>query len=382
MITFDLVLVFVVLLFILFSLYRNLMGISFTFLIGVVTLGIFGVLTPSEIISGFGNEQVAVVILMLLFSDVLRKTNIIEFIFDRLFHKTRTYRGFISRMILAVSGLSMFLNNTPLVAVMMPYINSWTLRNRFSPSKFLIPLSYAAILGGSATLIGTSTNLIVNSMVINQTILPDLGSLNMFDFAWVGIPMIFIGFLYLVFFGNALLPSKAGVVDEFSSSSREYVIEAKVRSRSHLIGKTIGESGFLNIRGLQLAAILRKSFRINEVPADVVLDGGDILIFTSETGNVTDLIKNKSGLILPEVGMLTRVRHANVNEVVISQNSSLINRSVRDSDFRGKYDAAIISVHRNGERIEGKLGNVIFKIGGCPFGFCRGEFFKPYKRYQ
>lgn len=374
MITFDLVLVFVVLLFILFSLYRNLMGISFTFLIGVVTLGIFGVLTPSEIISGFGNEQVAVVILMLLFSDVLRKTNIIEFIFDRLFHKTRTYRGFISRMILAVSGLSMFLNNTPLVAVMMPYINSWTLRNRFSPSKFLIPLSYAAILGGSATLIGTSTNLIVNSMVINQTILPDLGSLNMFDFAWVGIPMIFIGFLYLVFFGNALLPSKAGVVDEFSSSSREYVIEAKVRSRSHLIGKTIGESGFLNIRGLQLAAILRKSFRISEVPADVVLDGGDILIFTSETGNVTDLIKNKSGLILPEVGMLTRVRHANVNEVVISQNSSLINRSVRDSDFRGKYDAAIISVHRNGERIEGKLGNVILKSGDVLLVFAGENF--------
>lgn len=374
MITFDLVLVFVVLLFILFSLYRNLMGISFTFLIGVVTLGIFGVLTPSEIISGFGNEQVAVVILMLLFSDVLRKTNIIEFIFDRLFHKTRTYRGFISRMILAVSGLSMFLNNTPLVAVMMPYINSWTLRNRFSPSKFLIPLSYAAILGGSATLIGTSTNLIVNSMVINQTILPDLGSLNMFDFAWVGIPMIFIGFLYLVFFGNALLPSKAGVVDEFSSSSREYVIEAKVRSRSHLIGKTIGESGFLNIRGLQLAAILRKSFRISEVPADVVLDGGDILIFTSETGNVTDLIKNKSGLILPEVGMLTRVRHANVNEVVISQNSSLINRSVRDSDFRGKYDAAIISVHRNGERIEGKLGNVNLKSGDVLLVFAGENF--------
>ena len=98
-------------------------------------------------------------------------------------------------MILAVSGLSMFLNNAPLVAVTMPYVNSWTKRNNFSPSKFLIPLSYAAILGGSATLIGTSTNLIVNSMVINQTILPDLEKLNMFDFAWVGIPMIIIGAL-------------------------------------------------------------------------------------------------------------------------------------------------------------------------------------------
>jgi di/tricarboxylate transporter len=374
MITFDLILVFIVLLFILFSLYRNLLGISFTFLIGIVFLGIFGVLTPSEIISGFGNEQVAVVILMMLFSEVIKKTDIIEFIFNRLFHRTGTYRGFISRMVLTVSGLSMFMNNTPLVAVMMPYINSWTKRNRFAPSKFLIPLSYAAILGGSATLIGTSTNLMVNSMVINQTILPDLNELRIFDFAWAGIPMIIFGLIYLVIFGNSLLPSRAGVVDEFSSGSREYMIEAKVRSRSHLIGKTIGESGFMDIPGLHLAAILRKSFRITEVPANVILDGGDILVFTSDSRNITDLINDKSGLILPEVGMLTRVRHANVNEVVISQNSSLINKSVRDSNFRGKYDAAIISVHRNGEKIEGKLGNLILKSGDVLLLFAGDNF--------
>ena len=374
MITFDLILVFVVLLFILVSLYTNLLGISFTFLIGVIILGIFGVLTPTEIIGGFGNEQVAVVILMLLYSDVLRKTDIIEYIFDRPFSRTRTYRGFIGRMAFTVSGLSMFLNNTPLVAVMMPYINSWTKRNRFAPSKFFIPLSYAAILGGSATLIGTSTNLIVNSMVINQNILPDLTSLNLFDFAWVGIPMIILGGIYLVVFGNALLPSKAGVENEFITAAREYVIEAKVKARSHLIGKTVGESGLLDIRGLQLAAILRKSFRITDVPVDVVLDSGDILVFTAENRNITELIGNKSGLILPEVGMLTRVRHANVNEVVVSQNSTLINSSVRDSNFRGKYDAAIISVHRNGEKIEGKLGNVILKSGDVLLLFAGENF--------
>ncbi|MBN1789207.1 MAG: SLC13 family permease [Bacteroidales bacterium] len=374
MITFDLILVYVVLFFILVSLYWNILGISFTFLIAVITLGIFGVLTPSEIISGFGNEQVAVVILMLLFSDVIKKTDIIEYIFDRLFYKTRTYRGFIGRMSLAVAGLSMFMNNVPLVAVTMPYINSWTRRNNYSPSKFLIPLSYAAILGGSATLIGTSTNLIVNSMVINQTLLPGLQNLSMFQFAWVGIPMIIIGGLYLVLFSNVLLPSKTPVNDELNSGAREYVIEAKVRTRSHLIGKTVGESGLADIRGLNLAAILRKSFRITDVPADVVLDGGDILVFTGETTNIADLIRDKSGLILPEVGMLTRVRHANVIEVVVSQNSYLINKSVRNTDFRGKFDAAIIAVHRNGEKIEGKLGNVILKSGDVLLLFAGENF--------
>jgi di/tricarboxylate transporter len=374
MITFDLVLVIAVLLFILISLYWNILGVSFTFVIGVITLGIFGILTPTEIIKGFGNEQVAVVILMLLFSDVIKKTDIIEFSFDRIFRKVKTYKGFIGRMVLAVSGFSMFLNNTPLVAVMMPYINSWAKRNNFPPSKFLIPLSYASILGGSATLIGTSTNLIVNSMVIDQKILPGLEKLNLFDFAWVGIPMIFIGWVYLVFFGNRLLPSHVAFNDDPNSGSREYVIEAKVRTRSHLIGETVGESGLLDIKGLSLTAILRNSITIIDVPPDVVLDAGDTLIFKGETQNLSEILNAKSGLILPEVGMLSRLSRANVNEVVVSQNSALINKSVRNTDFRGKYDAAIIAVHRNGERIEEKAGNVVLKAGDVLLLFAGANF--------
>jgi di/tricarboxylate transporter len=370
----DLILVLLVLLFILISLYRNLFGISFTLLIGIIALGIFGVLTPSEILAGFANEQVAVVILMLLYSDIIRKTDIIEFIFDRLFRKVRTYRGFVGRMMFTVSSLSMFLNNVPLVAVMMPYINSWARCNDFPPSKFLIPLSYAAILGGSATLIGTSTNLIINSMVVGQKILPEMEKLKLFDFIWVGIPMMILGSLYLVLYGNRLLPSRIGAYEDFATSSRAYLIESRVRSRSHLIGKSLGDSGLLDIKGLSLIAILRKSIRITDVPKDVVLDGGDILVFSSETSNIASLINEKSGLILPEVGMLTRVRHANVVEVVISQNSSLHNKTVRESHFRGRFDAAIISVHRNGEKIEGKVGNIFLRTGDVLLLFAGENF--------
>jgi len=382
MITYDLVLVIIVLVFILISLYWNLLGISFTFLIGIITLGVFGILTPSEIISGFGNEQVAVVILMLVFSDVLRKTNIIENTFDRLFRRTKTYRGFIGRMVIATSAFSMFLNNTPLVSVMMPYIHSWSKRNNFSPSKFLIPLSYSAILGGSATLIGTSTNLIVNSMIRNQTIIPDQPDLNMFEFAWVGIPMMILGWIYLVVFSDYLLPSKTGIGESFSSNAREYVIEAKVSSKSHLIGKTVGETGLREIQGLELVTIIRKSFRITSVPSEVVLDKGDILIFAGDTKNIAELITTNSGLVLPEVGMLTKVRRADVNEVVVSQNSTLINKSVRDSNFRGKYDTAIIAVHRNGEKIEDKLGSVILKSGDVLLLFAGENFISRTKDTQ
>ena len=363
MINFDLILVFVVLAFILVSLFNKLLGISFTFLISIITLGVFGVLTPAEIISGFGNEQVAVVILILLFGEVLRKTSIIENTFDLLFRKVKTYRGFLGRMVLYVAAFSTMLSNTSLVAVLMPYIHSWSKRNNIYPSKLLIPLSYAAMLGGAATLIGTSTNMIVNSMVEEQTLLPDLPALQIFDFAWVGLPMILVGTLYLLLVGNRLLPSRKAIADDLQTHNREYVIEAKVKGNSHLIGKTVAESGLNEIQGLLLVAILRRSFKITSVPSDVLLDKGDVLIFAGETKNIADLITTNSGLILPEIGTLTKMRRAEVVEVVISQNSSLINKTVRDSNFRGKYDAAIIAVHRNGERIEGKLGIVILKAG-------------------
>jgi di/tricarboxylate transporter len=211
-------------------------------------------------------------------------------------------------------------------------------------------------------------------MVIDQEILPGLGKLNMFDFAWVGIPMMIIGWLYLVFFGNKLLPSRSTIKDDLNTATREYIIEAKVRTRSHLIGKTVGESGLLDIRGLALTEIKRKSISIIEVPREIVLDHDDILVFKGETHNIADLLSTKSGLALPEVGMLSRLSRAHVNEVVVSQNSNLINKSVRDSNFRGKYDAAIIAVHRNGERIEGKPGSVVLKAGDVLLLFAGTNF--------
>ncbi|MBN2813139.1 MAG: anion permease, partial [Bacteroidales bacterium] len=198
--------------------------------------------------------------------------------------------------------------------------------------------------------------------------------LSMFDYAWVGLPMILVGTLYLVLVGNRLLPSRPGFSGDLNEATREYVIEAKLRSRSHLTGQTLCESGLLDIKGLKLIAIVRNSERMLEIPGDLVLDHDDTLVFKGETQNIAELINAKSGLMLPEVGMLTRMRRANVNEVVVSQNSVLINKSVRDTNFRGRYDAAIIAVHRNGERIEGKIGNVVLKAGDVLLLFAGENF--------
>jgi di/tricarboxylate transporter len=359
----EIIIVSIVLVFIIISLYTELMGPAFTFLIGIVVLGIFGILTPKEILSGLANEQIMVIILLLLLGDIIRKSNLIDRLFDKAFRKATTYRGFMTRMIAIVAGFSAFLNNTPLVAIMIPYVHNWSKRNNYAPSKLLIPLSYAAILGGCATLIGTSTNLIVNGMVTDQLIVPGLKPLGMFDFTIVGFPMIIIGSIYLILFSNKLLPSKKDVISDFSAQTREYLVEAMVKTNSKFVGKTIENAGLRNLKGLFLVEILRKEERISAVsPFEVVRDE-DILIFAGDTKTIAEMVNADVGLELREIGMFSRKTHTEVLEIVVSHNSTLIDKTVRESGFRGKYDAAILAIHRNGERISGKIGQMKLKAG-------------------
>lgn len=363
MLTFNAIVVLIVLIFILISFYKEWIGPAFTFLIGVIVLGICGILTPSEILSGFANEQVVVILMLLLIGDIIRDLGIVETLFDKVFRRAKTYRQFMARMMILVGGFSAFLNNTPLVAVMMPYVHSWSKRNNLSPSKLLIPLSYAAILGGCITLIGTSTNLIVNGMLADQEIIPTLKTLDMFDFAWVGVPMMAIGTVYLLFVSKRLLPDKKDVLGEFSANSRKYIVEAIVKPNSELIGKSIEEADLRNLKGLYLFQINRRGIKISAVSHEFKLEEGDGLLFAGDTETIADLVLPKSGLTLPAVGMLTHKKHIEVVEIVISHNSTLITKTVKEANFRGQFDAAVIGIHRNGERVSGKIGSVKLRAG-------------------
>lgn len=363
MFTFDILIVSLVLVFIIVSLYTNLVGPAFTFLIGVIVLGLFGILTPREILSGAANDQVAVIILLLLLGDTIRKTDLLDSMFDRIFRQTSSYRKFMAKMMFMVAGLSAFLNNTPLVAIMMPYVNNWSKKNNIRPSKLLIPLSYAAILGGCATLIGTSTNLIVNGMVTDELIFEGLEPLGLFEFTVVGLPMILLGSVYVLIFGNKLLPDKQDVVSDFAVKPREYLVEARVRPKSKIIGKTIEQAGLRNLPGLYLVEITREERLLTAVSPYEILKEGDVLTFAGETGTIAEMINSDTGLVISQVGMFSKKRHTEVVEVVISHNSTLISKTVRQAGFRGKYDAAILAIHRNGERITGKIGNMKLRAG-------------------
>jgi len=363
MLNYDSIIVLVVILFIIISLYAKIVGPAFTFIIGVLVLGLFGILTPAEILGGFANEQIMVIIMLLLIGEIIRKTGVLEGLFNQIFRKARSYNGFMSRMALIVSGFSALLNNTPLVAIMMPYVNSWCRRNNISPSKFLIPLSYAAILGGCITLIGTSTNLIVNGFVEAQTVIPSFKSLEFYDFAYVGIPMAIIGFFYLLLFSKRLLPDKMDVLNEFTRNDREYLVETRIKTKSTLAGNTVQSAKLRNLKGLFLVEILRNNIPIRPVHPNEKLEQDDLLVFAGETNMIAELVNTTNGLELSEIGMYSRKNRIEAIEIVISYNSTLISRTVKEARFRSRFDTAVIGVHRNGEKISGKIGDVKLQAG-------------------
>ena len=361
--TIDAIIVILVLLFLIVSLYAEIVGPTLTFIIAVIILGITHVLEPSEILNGFSNEQIAVVLMLLLLGDIYRRTSVLDIFFDRIFKKTKTFKQFSARMMLIVAPMSAFLNNTPLVALMMPYIHTGAQKHKVSVSKLMIPLSFAAILGGCTTLIGTSTNLIVNGLVTDQKIIPNLPSLNIFDFTAVGLPMLIIGIIYLLTVGQKLLPDHKSIIDKIPEISREYIVEGRVKSDSPLIGKTIAEAGLRNLEGLFLFEILRDNIRITAVPNDTILLEEDILLFTGNTKAIADFVKSREGIEIPSVGMFSRKKNTEVLEIVISHNSALNGKTLKEVNFRAKFDATAIAVHRNGETITGKIGSVELKPG-------------------
>jgi|SRR5690554_1308218 len=370
MLTPPIVIILVVILFLLTALYLELFRPPVIFFIAIMVLVIGEILTPEEALNGFGNEQLAVIVLLLIISDILKKSSVINVLFNKLFGKSNNLNKFKTSMMVVVASLSAFFNNTPLVAMMMPYVNNWSTKNNVSASKLLIPLSYAAILGGSVTLIGTSTNLIVNGLAIDS----GFSSLSIFDFTAVGLPMLVLGIIYLVLFGNRLLPEKKTDLEDIYKESREFFIETQVKKGSQLIGKSVEAAGFRNLEGLYLVQIIRENENIAPVAPDEILHTDDALIFVGETTAVEEIKNSDLGLTLPKMVERMVDEKSSINEVVVAYNSSLIGQKVQDTDFRARYDAAIVAIHRNGEKRSGKIGEMELRAGDVLLVFSGSDF--------
>jgi di/tricarboxylate transporter len=350
--------VLVVVIFLIYSLYRELFKPALTFFICTVALLLPGIITPAELLKGLSNQQIVIIFLLVLVTAGIRLIYGAE-LFARLFNPRLKPKAFLLRLMVTVASISPFLNNTPIVAFMIPYVKDWAEKTGNPASKFLIPLSFATVLSGMITVIGTSTNLVLNGLIAEYH-LPLLGFT---DFLFLGLLVTVLGCAYLYFIGYKLLPSNENKLEALRENLKEYIVETEIFPASPLIGKTVKDAGLRNLQDLFLAEILRNEKVISPVSPQEVLEEGDLLFFSGNTQAIYNLIKDDNGLRIPKQDKLEVEGQFHFVEAVIPANSDLIGVRIKDSDFRKKFNATIIALHRNGKQVPGKVGEMVLSGG-------------------
>lgn len=345
--------VLIIVLFLVLSLYREWFNPALSFFIATVAMLLGQVITPGEMLKGLSNQQIIIIFLLVLVTAGIRSIFGSEMLV-RLFNPSLTPKAFLFRMMLTVSTVSSVLNNTPIVAFMIPYVKDWAQKTGNPVSKFLIPLSFATILGGMVTVIGTSTNLVLNGLILQYN-LPLLGFR---DFFFLGITVTVIGGLYLYFIGYRLLPSNPNEIDALRENLKEYIVETEIGNGSSLIAKTVKDAGLRSLQDVFLVEIIRDEKVISPVSPDEILEENDALFFAGNTQSIYQLIKEDNGLNVPDEQNTEPEEQFNFVEAVIPANSELVGVRIRDSDFRKKFNASIIAIHRNGKRVPGKVGEM------------------------
>ncbi len=320
-----------------------------------------GVLSATEALSGLSNPGLVTVGVLFIVVAGLCETGGVDWLGQRLLGRPRTLVRAQLTVMAPVAFLSAFLNNTPVVAMLIPAVNDWAKKLGFSASKLMLPLSYAAIFGGMCTLIGTSTNLVVNGLVIANTDLPGLG---MFEITWVGLPCAAAGMCYLLLVGRWLLPERRPVLSKMRDP-REYTVEMLVEPDSPLEGKSIEQAGLRHLLGMYLMEIHRQEEVLVAVGSEQRLKANDRLVFVGIVESVKDLRKIRGlKLATDQVFKLDAHRHQrSLVEAVVSNTCPLVGKTIRDGRFRSVYNAAVIAVARNGERIRAKVGDIVLRPG-------------------
>lgn len=314
-------------------------AISLLYLLDMISLG--------DALQHYTNEALATLVLLITLVLAIEKTQL----FTRLGQKVLSgdYRQALLKLGLTAGLVSSISNNTAVVASFMSSVKN---QSQLPPSRLLIPLSYASIWGGTLTLVGTSTNLILNGLVIEN----GLPSLSMFDFTAIGLP-IFLGCMsLLLIIAPRTLPSRA--VD--SRESKTYFLEAKVQNDSPLIGKSLLDNGFRNLVDLFLVEVIRDQHIISPVSPEEIIEAGDLLIFAGDIENIQTLNQFKGLSIFDDdPDNLGR----NLSEVVVSHNATITGRPLREVNFRAMFDAAVVAVRRGDQRLAGGLGKIRLQSG-------------------
>ena len=332
------------------------------FLAGLLVVISVGALSPAQALQGFANPGLITVAALLVVAAGLKSTGCIDWIAYRLIGQLETPYQLLVCLTPAILLLSAFFNNTPIVAILVPLLLTWCRQRGASPSKILMPVSFITILGGVCTLVGTSTNLIVNGLLVESGMKP----MHLFELGFVGIPVALLGSLYILLIGYRFLPDRPDLVEKLDKEAREYLVELIVRPECPLAGKTVQQAGLRHLRGLFLVEIDRGDQVITPASPDDLILPGDRLVFTGVVTTIVDLVKIPG--LVPAAELRYRLQEKgsplrHLCEAVVSHSSPVIGQTIREANFRRLYNAAVIAVHRNGERLPTKIGDIELQPG-------------------
>ena len=345
--------------FILFT--TELFSIDVTAMAILSFLCFFGYLSPEEAISGFSNPAVLTIAFLFIMSKALQKTGILEYLIIKV-KKLADKSILLGRTfyLLVIGLMSAVINNTAIVAIFMPVTIRLAHKYKLSPSKMLIPLSYAAILGGTLTLVGTSTNLLVNSIFVGTSNFEPLG---MFEFFKYGIILLAIGLFYILFIAPRLLPSRT-VTSSLTRSYHlgGYLTEMKIRNDSPLVGKTCMDRGINRNYDVMVLDILREGKMITDMIRLTTLRAGDVLFVRGTLENFLRMKEVERVALLTDEKLTQEELEQEDNvlvECILTDKSDLVGKSLKSGNFRRRFGAFILAVRREGVIFRKKIAHVV-----------------------
>ena len=337
------------------ALVRDLARPDLIFLSGLGVLLLAGVITPHEAFAGFASTAVITVGALFVVAAGIEESGVLR-VFDRLFFgKGASLPRLLPRFMLPVAGLSAFINNTPIVAMLTQPVQKWAVRRGIAPSKLLIPLSYAAIAGGMVTLVGTSTNVIVSDLLIQQGYEP----FGLFDLAWTGLPALLLVVAFMATVGIRLLPSRGILKTGARQSLREWTFEVRVGKRALMVGQTVAQADIQSLGDAQLAHVRRGDFVLTVEPSTRLMYG-DVLAFSGDVTALEELLERPG---LEPSAPVQFGKTLPLYEAVVSDTSFLVGKTLGEVHFGERYGAVVLAVNRKTERVEGPLDRVPIKAG-------------------
>lgn len=327
----------------------------------VVVLLVAGVVAPREAFQGFSNPAPITVAALYVLARAVERTGALQPLVYATLGKGRSLRLSLARLTAPVAAASAFLNNTPIIAMLSPQVGEWADKRGHSPSRYLMPLSFAAILGGMTTLIGTSTNLVVSGLLEAEGHEP----FGMFELTGIALPVALIGWALTVLLSPNLLPDRRPPRREARRGGRAFSVRMRVLPGGPLDGARVGEADLGRLKGLALAGHERAGETVVHVSPATILKGNDHLTFVGGVDTVLDL-HGLPGLVSAQEPHLPdefgSPRHA-FFEVVVAPESQLVGRTLVDANFLTWYQAAVVAIHRAGEPIRGRLARTPLRLG-------------------